>query len=139
MTTYSRYLLPSLRFHFSVHNIHQTHLDELDHHASTFLKRWLDIPSRGVTNLGLFHPLLLGIKLPSQMYLEGHMSNFLNIKVASKDPVVKEAQACQLAREGQWTRKSSTAVQCQDIFQSLSDECFIPTAENTRFRHCHKT
>ena len=89
VATYSRYLLPSLRFHFSVHNIHQTHLDELDHLASTFLKRWLDIPSRGVTILGLFHPLLFGIKLPSQMYLEGHMSNFLNIKVASKDPVVK--------------------------------------------------
>ena len=30
---YSRYLLPSLRFHMSVHNIHQTQLDKLDHLA----------------------------------------------------------------------------------------------------------
>ena len=58
------------------------------------------------------------------------MSKFLNIKVASKDPVVKTAQAGQLARKGQWTQKSSTAAQCQEIFQSLSEECFIPTVQN---------
>ena len=92
VATYSRYILPSLRFHLSVHNIHQTHIDILDNLASKYLKKWLDIPSRGATNLALFHPLLLGIKLPSQMYLEGHMSNFLNIQLASRDPVVKEAR-----------------------------------------------
>ena len=131
MATYSRYILPSLRFHLSVHNLHQTHLEELDHLASTSLKKWLDFPSRGVTNLSLFHPHLLGLKLPSQTYLEGHMGNFLNMKLSSSDPVVREAQECQLAREGQWTRKSSTAVQCQEIFNTLQEECFIPTDENT--------
>ena len=35
---YSRYLLPSLRFHMSVHNIHQTQLDKLDHLARKYLK-----------------------------------------------------------------------------------------------------
>ena len=31
--------------------------------------------------------------------MEGHMSNFLNIKLASKDPVVQAAQSSQLARD----------------------------------------
>ena len=44
---YSRYVLPSLRFHLSVHNIHQTHLDKLDHLAKTYLKKWLKFPTRG--------------------------------------------------------------------------------------------
>ena len=44
---------------------------------------------------------------------------------------VKTALSTQLTRESQWTRKSSTAVQCQEILQSVSEECFIPTEENT--------
>ena len=54
------------------------------------------------------------------------MSNFLNIKLASNDPVVQAAQSSQLARESQWMRKSSAAVQCQEIFQSLNEECLFP-------------
>ena len=38
MAVYNRYILPSLQFHFSVHNIHKTHLDILDHMARKFLK-----------------------------------------------------------------------------------------------------
>ena len=69
----------------------------LDQLAASYLKKWLGIPSRGVTNLGLFHPHLLGLKLPSQTYMEGHIGNFLNIKLSSSDPVVKEALECQLS------------------------------------------
>ena len=58
---YSRYVLPSLRFHLSVHNVHQTHLDKLDHLAKTYLKKWLKFPTRGVTDLSIFHPYMLGI------------------------------------------------------------------------------
>ena len=64
---YSRYLLPSLRFHMSVHSIHQTHLDKLDHLARKYLKSWLKIPARGVTDLSIFHPYILGIKPPSEV------------------------------------------------------------------------
>ena len=131
VATYSRYILPSLRFHLSVHDLHRTHLDVLDQLAASYLKKWLGIPSRGVTNLGLFHPHLLDLKLPSQTYMEGHIGNFLNIKLSSSDPVVKEALECQLSREGKWKKKSSTAVQCQEIFEQLQDECNIPTPENT--------
>ena len=59
------------------------------------------------------------------------MSNLLNIMLSSKDPVVKAAQVNQLDREGQWTRKSSTAVQCQEILDSIQEECFIPNEHNT--------
>lgn len=46
---YSRYILPSLQFHFSFHSIHQTHLDVLDGLARRFLKCWLSFPKRGAT------------------------------------------------------------------------------------------
>ena len=68
MAIYSRYILPSLQFHFTVHNIHQTHLDSLDNLAKKYLKLWLSLPSRGATDLGIFHPQLLGFKYPYQVY-----------------------------------------------------------------------
>ena len=127
---YSRYLLPSLRFHMSVHSIHQTQLDKLDHLARQFLKSWLKIPSRGVTDLSIFHPYMLGVKPPSQLYLEGHAGNYLNSTVRG-DPVVKEALAVAVAREEQWARKSSTICECRDIYTEVSEACFVPTPENT--------
>ena len=126
---YSRYILPSLQFHFTVHNIHQTHLDLLDNMAKKFLKSWLSFPKRGATDLGIFHPQLLGIKYPSQVYMESHMVNHIALQL-SKDPVVKEATACQLEREGAWSRKSSTAVECHQLYQQLSEKHTIPSAEN---------
>ena len=129
IAVYSRYILPSLQFHFSVHNIHKTHLDILDHLARKFLKSWLNFPSRGVTDLGIFHPSILGIKYPSQVYQEAHMNSFISLKL-SEDPVVREAVACQLVREGAWVKKSSTAVECQDMFDKLSENNPIPTHDS---------
>ena len=126
---YTRYILPSLQFHFTVHNIHQTHLDIMDHLAKKFLKSWLSFPKRGATDLGIFHPQLLGIKYPSQVYLECHMGNHISLQL-SKDPLVREATACQLEREGAWTKISSTAVECHQLYQQLKEKHFIPTPEN---------
>ena len=53
IVVYSRYILPSLHFHFSVHNINKTHL------ARKFLKSWTDFPSRDVTDYGIFHPRMI--------------------------------------------------------------------------------
>ena len=71
----------------------------------------------------------MGVKYPSQVYLESHMANHVNLHL-SGDPVVKEATSCQLEREGGWKRKSSTAVQCQAMLSQLSNDMAIPTAEN---------
>ena len=129
MAVYSRYILPSLQFHFAVHNIHKTHCDTLDALARKHLKSWLGFPKRGATDLGIFHPNLMGVKYPSQVYLESHMANHVNIHL-SEDPVVQEATSCQLEREGGWKKKSSTAVHCQAILTQLSSDNAIPTAEN---------
>ena len=123
------YLLPSLRYHFSVHNVTQTHLNQLDMTANRFLKKWVGIPSRGCTNLSIFHPFIMNIKTPSQLYLEGHAGNYLNCKLKA-DSVVQLAIESQLSRESQWTVKTSTIVQCDKIFQNVSEN--HPRSDN-----CH--
>ena len=39
LAVYTRYVLPALRYHLTVHTVHKTHLDELDLLAQSFLKR----------------------------------------------------------------------------------------------------
>ena len=65
LAVYTRYLLPSLRYHLTVHTIHKTHLDELDLIAQRYLKKWLGIPARSATAAGIFSPYLIGVKLVS--------------------------------------------------------------------------
>ena len=73
VATYSRYVLPSLRFHLSVHNIHQCRLESLNLMAKKILRRWMDFPRMGACDLSIFHPFILGIKRSFQVYLEGHL------------------------------------------------------------------
>ena len=90
---------------------------------------WLGFPERGATDLGIFHPNILGVKYPSQVYLESHRVNHINLML-SDDPVVKEAVNCQLEREGAWKKKSSTAAKCQTIFNQISQTTAIPFKES---------
>ena len=70
----------------------------------------------------------MNIKTTSQLYLEGHAANYLSCKLKS-DSNVQLAIESQLSRESQWT---STIVQCENIFQQVSEDNLIPTPEN-----CH--
>ena len=65
---YSRYALPSLRFYFSVHHMHQTHEDKIDALVRLYIKKWLGIQKHGVTDTAIFHPYMLNLKAPSQIY-----------------------------------------------------------------------
>ena len=129
VATYDRYLLPSLRYHFGVHNIHQTHLDKLDMLAKKYLKSWLKIPSRGVTELTFFHPHLLGLVPPSQLYFTAHGSNFVNNRMKG-DKVVNAAMDSAINRESQWSHKSSTIVKCDNLFKQISETQLIPDIDN---------
>ena len=129
IATYERYLITSLRYHFSIHTIHQTQLDKLDMLANKMLKKWAGIPARGCTNLSVFHSHLMGIKSPSQLYLEGHAGNLLMCKLKA-DTNVLLAIDSQLSRESEWSRKSSTIVQCQDILDKVQENNSFPTPQN---------
>ena len=93
------------------------------------MKKWLGVPSRGCTNLSIFHPYLLAIKPVSQIYLQGHVGNYINSTLKA-DPDVKLAIQSSIYREAQWTKNSSTVVKCKDIFEELALTEHIPTVDN---------
>ena len=122
LAIYERHALPSMRYHLSIHNLHQTHLDALDMIAKTMLKKWLNFPTRGVSDVGIFHPYLLNVKQPSQIYLEGHTNNILLMRLKG-DTTVNACLDSQLERENTWKGKSSTAVKSNSIV--------VPIVEST--------
>ncbi len=66
--------------------------------SQKYLKKWLGIPTRGCTNLSIFHPYQLSIKPVSQIYIQGHAGNFINSSLIA-DPSVKNANASSIYRE----------------------------------------
>ena len=101
-TIYSRYALPSLRFNFSVHQIHKTHEQKLDALATLFLKKWLGIQKHGVTDAALFHPYMLGLKSPSLIYTEAHAGNHAIVRTKG-DIIVNHALDSRIEGEEAWT------------------------------------
>ena len=73
---------------------------------------------------------MLGLKPPSQVYLEGHAGSYL-LSLVKGDPVVKEALAVGVSREEEWARKSSTLCECRDIFEEVGEISMIPSPQNT--------
>ena len=128
---YVRYALPSLRYFMSVHRIHKTHEEKLDSLAKKYLKKWYNIQKNGVTDISIFHPYLLGIKAPSQVYQEAHTSTYTMIRLKG-DKVVNQALDSRLGRESAWTNKSSTIVKADGVFKKNIENKKItfPTEES---------
>ena len=121
---YSRYALPSLRYYFSVHQIHKTHEEKLDALARLYLKKWLGIQKHGVTDTAIFHPYMLGLKAPSHLYKEAHAGNHAIVRTKG-DPIVNHALDSRLEREEAWKLKNSTIVEVQNMWQKYQNEIQI--------------
>ena len=63
LAIYKWYTLFYMRYCLSVHNLHTVHLNSLDMLVKTLINKLLAIPSRGVTDVGLFHPYMLNCQL----------------------------------------------------------------------------
>ena len=67
-----------------------------------------------MTDISIFHPYLLGIKAPSQVYQKAHTSTYTMIQLKG-DKVSNQALDSRLGRESAWTNKSSTVVKAERI------------------------
>ena len=109
----------------NVHFIHKTHMEQLDSITRKYLKIWLKIPTHGVTDASIFHPYMLSIKAPSQLYKETHASGYAMLRMKG-DNVVNQALDSRLERERTWTRKTSTVCNSDKMYQAGHSECSVP-------------
>ena len=105
-----------MRFYLAVQTMHKTHLQDLDDISRMYIKRWLNYPKHGVSDIGLYHPLGIGIKKPSQIYMEGHVMSYINSKEKA-DADVEHALNNRLHREYIWQKKLSTITVADDIYK----------------------
>ena len=135
---YARYALPSIRYYMSVHHIHKTHEEQLDSLARKYLKMWFKIPKNGVSDVSIFHPYMLSMKTPSQLYKEAHASTYSMIRIKG-DHLVNHALDSRLERESQWKKKSSTIVEADRIFHKSIEQIDLNTpltqCENNKTIH----
>ena len=120
LNTYSRYVLPSMTYFLSVHQMHKTHMDKLDDMAKKYIKRWLGIKKHGVSDTAIFHPYMLKTKMPSQLYVEAHAGNYAMIR-SKGDKVVNHTLDSRAERESAWTRKFSTLTHVHRLLQENID------------------
>ena len=134
LAVFEKYALPSMRFHLSIHDLHETHLNQLDNMTRKYIKQWLNFPTRGVTDVGIFHPYLLKVKQPSQIYKEGHAGNLVLMKLKG-DQTVNACIESKLKRESKWKKKSSTIVKSNYLIANLVATNQIRTTTSATTRH----
>jgi hypothetical protein len=108
---YTKYFLPSLRYHLTVHEINGTDLCKLDTLTHTFLRKWLHIPKSGRFASGS-----LELRRISHIYKECHASAFVHLK-HSNDIKVQDALNSKLEREAKLTRKFSIVQYSRDLYE----------------------
>ena len=71
LAVYSRYLLPSLRFMLTVHDLTETSLKILDDISEKFIKKWAGLPPCATRSV-LHYDKAMAIPTLSKVYKESH-------------------------------------------------------------------
>ena len=74
-----------------------------------------------VTHAGIYHPYLLKVKEPSQLYSEGHVSNLVLMRMKG-DQTVNACLDSKIEREENWSRKSSSILKSQETIAKLVEK-----------------
>ena len=139
LAVYERYILPSVRYFLTVHNLLKPDLDVLDSITRSHIKLWLGIPKFGATALTITHPSGLNVRMPSQAYTEAQVLSLITMFLDTKDPVVIEAITNQKERESQWSHKQGITDTVAEIVESVSKSPSVITPINPHVPNSNPT
>ena len=114
---YADYLLGSLRFILSVHDLNRSQLNDLESLTHSYLKRWLGLP-RGASWALVHDSHGMNVKSVTHLYEESRALSLSNIRFFS-DRRVRHALDLKEEREGKWRRKFSSAVFTKGLIQEV--------------------
>ena len=114
----SRYLIPSLRFILTVHDLNKTSLKSLDTLCDKYTKKWAGLPKSG-TNIIIHCSHTMNIPSISHLYKEAHALTHASTRLKG-DRKVNNIIDIKIAREGEWTRKTSSVCTSEALFQESS-------------------
>ena len=95
---YTKYLLNTIKFMLTVHDLTKTQRAHLDQCCTKLLKKWLGMPNRGATSAIIHSKQGLNIPLISQVYSECHAQAAAHCRLRADERVQTAMDAC-IARE----------------------------------------
>jgi hypothetical protein len=104
LRVYVQYVLPSLRYLMTVHEITDTQLQSLDHLHTNVIKSYLDMQPRGPTPAIIHSPYGLCIPKLSDIYVESHSLAYARCMMKADDRVLHAIRS-KASRECLWKRK----------------------------------
>ena len=114
---YAEYLLGSLRFLLSVHDLNKGQIKALDDLSHSYLKRWLGLPQ--CASWAIVHDAHgLAIKSFDHLYKECRSLTLSNIRFFS-DGRVRHALDSKEEREGKWSRQFSPATYAKGLIEEV--------------------
>ena len=115
---YQMYILPSLRFLLTVHDLPQSYLSKLDTMTDQYLKSWAGLP-RSATNIILHQSTAMNIKKISTLYTEAHSVTHCSTRLKG-DRLVNSVLDNKLQRESKLQRKLSITVTAEKYYQTAA-------------------
>ena len=112
---YKEYLLPSIRFLLTVHEIQSGDLDSLDVFTDQFLKKWCGL-ARCATRMVLHCPTALDIPSVSALYREAHTVAHVTARLKA-DIEVQDALNNKLEREREIVKWNPIIVQAEQMYE----------------------
>ena len=116
---YHKYLLPSIRFLLTIHDITATDLKKLDTLNDKFIKKWAGLPPCA-TNAFIHMNNTMNIKSITALYQETHCVTHTATRLKG-DSAVNHVLDCRVTRESEWTRKKSITVRAQKEFEKAEN------------------
>ena len=117
---YKIYILPSIRFLLTIHDVPKTHLLKLDTMADQYLKKWAGLP-RCATTAILHLNTAMNIKKISTLYTECHAVTHASTRLKG-DKRVNLAIDNKIERESSFVRKQSITVLAETVFKSAFNQ-----------------
>ena len=117
---YKNYLIPSIRFLLTVHDLPKQNLRKLDTFTDKFLKKWCGLPP-SATN-AILH-MKTGMDIPSitEIYTLSHCLAHLRTRRLG-DAKVNLSLDSKLQRESQWTRKESITCYAENQYIKAANQ-----------------
>ena len=111
---YKMYILPSIRFLLTVHDLPTTYLHKLDTFTDQYIKKWAGLPRCATTSL-IHLNTALDIKKISTLYTETHCVTHCSTRLTG-DKRVNYVLDNRLERESKLIRKQSVTVLAEKTF-----------------------
>lgn len=110
---YSTYLIPSLYYYLTVHNLERTHLRDLDSLARRYLKRWANIPPSTIVQ-ALYDRSVFRIPSIEQTFKRCRVAAHVRMRLKA-DNQVQHVLDARIERESTYKRKMKPTVEAEQI------------------------